>query len=120
MRRMNTLRMTQTGRPRTAAARADVSAGTTRPNSPDAAPMLECGHPGLPSNLKNGRCGTCQCADEFEQLSKTTIAPALKTLMAKLAAQFRSGAVVYDTGGQTLLEMTEAARSPSISRFSRA
>lgn len=76
-------------------------------------PLLECGHPGLPNNLKDGKCGTCQCAAEWDELAKETKDVDLKALTLKIANCFRSGSMVYDTNGKTLMEIEEASRPHS-------
>lgn len=45
--------------------------------------LLECGHPGQPSNLIRGKCGTCKCATDWEKLSDETSDPDLKILTQK-------------------------------------
>lgn len=74
---------------------------------------LECGHPGLPNNLRDGKCGTCQCANEFDELSKAETDPDLKVITAKIAEMFRNGNAVYDANGTTLWELSEASRPHS-------
>jgi len=78
-----------------------------------AATFLECGHPGLPNNLKDGKCGTCQCADEWDELAKETRNPKLKKITLKISKMFREGKMIYDRDGQTILEWEKTWRPHS-------
>lgn len=86
---------------------ADSRQGSTilRPHSELASvSLLACGHPGAPENLIEGKCGTCQLADEFENLSKHEDKK-LAEACGKIAEMFRSGKAVYDRkAGKNLLE----------------
>lgn len=79
----------------------------------DEARLLECGHPGLPNNLIDGKCGTCLRANEWEELAKETKDKALKEATLKIANCFRSGMIVYDKNGKSLLEIEAASRPHS-------
>jgi hypothetical protein len=82
------------------------------------AALLECGHPGLPNNLIDGKCGTCQMASEWDELAKQTPDLDLKSLTMKIANCFRNGSMVYDKNGKTLMEIEEASRPHSNTRIS--
>ncbi|MGC3961308.1 MAG: hypothetical protein QM813_26295 [Verrucomicrobiota bacterium] len=85
----------------------------TKRKTRSAARWLECGHPGLPNNLKDGKCGTCQVASEFDELAKLNSNSAMKRICRRLAKYFRSGEVVYDANGKTLEQWSEALRPHS-------
>lgn len=69
--------------------------------------LLECGHPGAPNNLVDGKCGTCNVMKQMETLAEAAH-PKIKPLLLQLAAMFRKGDIVYDTDGKSLLEWEEA------------
>lgn len=66
--------------------------------------VLACGHPGLPENMIEGKCGTCQLAAEFENLSKHDNRKFAECCI-KIAKMFRSGDILYDRrAGKSLIE----------------
>lgn len=71
---------------------------------------LACGHPGLPNNLKGGKCGTCWMVADLERMAKESSAPKLRRILRALANQFRSGSMIYDTNGKSLLEWEKTLR----------
>lgn len=68
------------------------------------------GHPGLPNNLKGGKCGTCWMVADLERTAKESSTPKLRRTLRALANQFRSGNVIFDTNGKTLLEWGKTLR----------
>lgn len=66
---------------------------------------LACGHPGKPENLIKGKCGTCAMIKDWQKVLKDTGEhPAMKKAVRSLIASFRSGDMVYDRNGKTILE----------------
>lgn len=63
---------------------------------------LDCGHPAGSNNLHFGECGTCFLAREFEAIARTD--PSIKASALGIAKFIRSGAIVYDTRGKSLLD----------------
>lgn len=111
---------TRADRRRKRRAEATRSAATTSGAQSSCSAVLECGHPGRPSNLIGGQCGTCKLAADWERLSKESDTPNLKKLAAEIAAHFRSGNMIYDTKGKTLLEIEAACRPHSNDQAQRS
>lgn len=65
---------------------------------------LECGHPGGPSNLVDGKCGTCACANKWDEVADLTESPVVKSAAKSIANSFRKGSMIFDTNGKTIIE----------------
>ena len=72
--------------------------------------VLDCGHPGAPSNLIRGKCGTCKMISDWEEMAKTPNRK-VRFLCLKMANLFRSGDLIYDTLGKSFIEW-EKSLSP--------
>jgi hypothetical protein len=64
---------------------------------------LSCGHPDSPNHLIDGKCGTCETAKSLEELS-ASVGGILRERTLNVAKLFRSGQVLFDRTGKTLIE----------------
>jgi hypothetical protein len=74
--------------------------------------MKKCNHPKESFNLINGECGTCRMAKEFENTAKEFPDDSVSKILLGLAGLFKSGKIIYDTRGKSLLEWDKHFNKP--------